>query len=161
MITCANGLVDLQSEIHLRLRSKIIRIRALRSENKDLRDEFRAYTNTDENSDRVGEFAIGTNIACTHIIGHILQDEKIPGVHIAFGHPYAEHTGRKLGFQNAHRLRRPGFRHLVQRPTGDARREVFDIIAIDSHVRGVFKGLSSFRSGSRSAASIRFPEITQ
>src|SRR5205814_1428617 len=46
-----------------------------------------------KNSDRVGEFAIGTNIACTHIIGHILQDEKIPGVHIAFGHPYAEHTG--------------------------------------------------------------------
>jgi leucyl aminopeptidase (aminopeptidase T) len=69
------------------------RIRALRSENKDLRDEFRAYTNTDENSNRVGEFAIGTNIACTHIIGHILQDEKLPGVHIAFGHPYAEHTG--------------------------------------------------------------------
>src|SRR5512133_4252503 len=69
------------------------RIRALHSENKDLRDEFRAYTNTDENSDRVGEFAIGTNIACTQVIGHILQDEKIPGVHIAFDHPYAEHTG--------------------------------------------------------------------
>jgi leucyl aminopeptidase (aminopeptidase T) len=58
-----------------------------------LRDEFRAYTSTDENSNRVGEFAIGTNTACTHVIGHILQDEKIPGVHIAFGHPYAEHTG--------------------------------------------------------------------
>src|SRR5881227_1916354 len=69
------------------------RIRSLRSENKDLRDEFRAYTSTDENSNRVGEFAIGTNTACTHVIGHILQDEKIPGVHIAFGHPYAEHTG--------------------------------------------------------------------
>src|SRR6185436_1783809 len=69
------------------------RIRALHSENKDLRDEFRAYTNTDENSNRVGEFAIGTNTACTHIIGHIVQDEKIAGVHIAFGHPYAEHTG--------------------------------------------------------------------
>jgi len=69
------------------------RIRSLRSENKDLRDEFRAYTSVDENSHRVGEFAIGTNIACTHVIGHILQDEKIPGVHIAFGHPYAEHTG--------------------------------------------------------------------
>jgi aminopeptidase len=69
------------------------RIRSLRSENKDLRDEFRAYTNTDENSNRVGEFAIGTNTACTSVIGHILQDEKIPGVHIAFGHPYAEHTG--------------------------------------------------------------------
>src|SRR5437762_815358 len=68
------------------------RIRSLRSENKDLRDEFRAYTSTDENSNRVGEFAIGTNTACTHVIGHILQDEKIPGVHIAFGHPYADHT---------------------------------------------------------------------
>jgi aminopeptidase len=69
------------------------RIRYLQSENKDLRDDFRAYTSTDENSNRVGEFAIGTNTACTHIIGNILQDEKIPGVHIAFGHPYAEHTG--------------------------------------------------------------------
>ena len=69
------------------------RIRSLRSENKDLRDEFHAYTSTDENSNRVGEFAIGTNTACTHVIGNILQDEKIPGVHIAFGHPYAEHTG--------------------------------------------------------------------
>jgi len=69
------------------------RIRSLKSENKDLRDEFRAYNSTDENSNRVGEFAIGTNTACQHVIGHILQDEKIPGVHIAFGHPYAEHTG--------------------------------------------------------------------
>jgi leucyl aminopeptidase (aminopeptidase T) len=43
----------------------------------------------------VGEFAIGTNAACTHIIGNILQDEKIPGVHIAFGDPYGEHTGAK------------------------------------------------------------------
>jgi len=69
------------------------RIVDLRSENKDLRDDFRFYTSTDENSNRVGEFAIGTNTACTHIIGNILQDEKIPGAHIAFGHPYAEHTG--------------------------------------------------------------------
>ena len=71
------------------------RIRSVKSENKDLRDEFRAYTQTDENSDRVGEFAIGTNTACTHIIGNILQDEKIPGIHIAFGDPYGEHTGAK------------------------------------------------------------------
>ncbi len=61
----------------------------------DLLEEFRAYTSTDENSNRVGEFAIGTNMACTHVIGNILQDEKMPGIHIAFGHPYAEHTGAK------------------------------------------------------------------
>lgn len=69
------------------------RIVDLRSENQELREDFRRYTSTDENSNRVGEFAIGTNTACANVIGHILQDEKIPGVHIAFGHPYAEHTG--------------------------------------------------------------------
>ena len=63
------------------------------SDNRALRDDFWAYTHTDENSDRVGEFAIGTNIGCTHVIGHILQDEKFPGVHIAFGNPYGAHTG--------------------------------------------------------------------
>ena len=61
----------------------------------DLVTDFRAYTSTDENSDRVGEFAIGTNIALTDVIGNILQDEKLPTLHIAFGHPYAEHTGAK------------------------------------------------------------------
>src|SRR5437762_3477296 len=69
------------------------RIVDLACELEELLEEFRAYTSTDENSNRIGEFAIGTNTACTHVIGNILQDEKIPGVHIAFGHPYAEHTG--------------------------------------------------------------------
>lgn len=63
------------------------------SSNKALEREFWDYCHTDKNSDRVGEFAIGTNIQVRQVIGHILQDEKIPGVHIAFGHPYAEHTG--------------------------------------------------------------------
>ena len=61
--------------------------------NRGLEDEFWRYTHTDENSDRVGEFAIGTNIGVRDVIGNILQDEKIPGVHIAFGDPYGEHTG--------------------------------------------------------------------
>jgi leucyl aminopeptidase (aminopeptidase T) len=69
------------------------RIVDLACDHKELLEDFRAYTSTDENSNRVGEFAIGTNTACFHVIGNILQDEKIPGVHIAFGHPYAEHTG--------------------------------------------------------------------
>ena len=63
------------------------------SDNRDLRDDFWAYTHTDEHSDRVGEFAIGTNIELSHVIGHILQDEKFPGIHIAFGNPYGVHTG--------------------------------------------------------------------
>lgn len=63
------------------------------SENKALEQAFWEYTHTDENSDRVGEFAIGTNVELTHVIGHILQDEKFPGIHIAFGNPYGAHTG--------------------------------------------------------------------
>ncbi len=78
----------------LRIEVENNRIRSLRCDNDELLHEFQAYTSTDENSNRVGEFAIGTNTACTHVIGHILQDEKIPGIHIAFGHPYAEHTGQ-------------------------------------------------------------------
>ncbi len=69
------------------------RITACESENQQLRDEFWEYTHRDENSDRVGEFAIGTNIGLTQLIGNILQDEKFPGIHIAFGDPYGTHTG--------------------------------------------------------------------
>ncbi len=63
------------------------------SANKELKDDFWAYTHTDENSDRVGEFAIGTNLELKDVIGQILQDEKYPGIHIAFGNPYGAHTG--------------------------------------------------------------------
>ncbi|MBA2448441.1 MAG: aminopeptidase [Chloroflexi bacterium] len=62
-------------------------------EREDIVEAFLAYTGLYENSNRVGEFAIGTNVAIGGIIGNILQDEKIPGLHVAFGHPYSEHTG--------------------------------------------------------------------
>jgi leucyl aminopeptidase (aminopeptidase T) len=71
------------------------------SANKELKDDFWAYTHTDENSNRVGEFAIGTNIELTDVIGEILQDEKYPGVHIAFGNPYGAHTGAEW-FSSTH-----------------------------------------------------------
>jgi leucyl aminopeptidase (aminopeptidase T) len=69
------------------------RIVSCASVNKQLEADFWAYTHTDENSDRVGEFAIGTNLGVERVIGNILQDEKFPGIHIAFGNPYGEHTG--------------------------------------------------------------------
>jgi leucyl aminopeptidase (aminopeptidase T) len=69
------------------------RLVAVSSANKELEDAFWKYTHTDENSDLVGEFAIGTNIELTRLIGNILQDEKFPGIHIAFGNPYGVHTG--------------------------------------------------------------------
>lgn len=69
------------------------RLISAESANAALQEEFWQYTHTDENSDRVGEFAIGTNTGVRDVIGNILQDEKIPGVHIAFGNPYGSHTG--------------------------------------------------------------------
>jgi aminopeptidase len=80
-------------QMPLTVRVKGNRLTEAFSANRDLVEAFWKYTHTDENSDRVGEFAIGTNIELTHVIGHILQDEKFPGIHIAFGNPYGAHTG--------------------------------------------------------------------
>jgi leucyl aminopeptidase (aminopeptidase T) len=77
----------------LTIRMKENRLIEVHSENRELESEFWKYTHTDANSDRVGEFAIGTNIDLKHVIGQILQDEKYPGIHIAFGNPYGAHTG--------------------------------------------------------------------
>ena len=71
------------------------RLTEAHSTSHELEDDFWRYTHTDENSDRVGEFAIGTNIELKDVIGQILQDEKYPGVHIAFGNPYGAHTGAR------------------------------------------------------------------
>ena len=82
------------------------------------------YCHTDENSDRVGEFAIGTNIGVRDVIGNILQDEKIPGIHIAFGNPYGAHTGADWYSVDPHRRRGPQVRYLDRRPADHARRSI-------------------------------------
>src|SRR3981189_2621682 len=68
------------------------RLRQVECERKDLEQEFWDYCHTDENSDRVGELAFGTNLGLSAMIGILLQDEKFPGVHIAFGDPYGSQT---------------------------------------------------------------------
>ena len=61
-------------------------------ERKDLQKDFWNYCHTDAHSDRVGELAFGTNLGLKDMIGILLQDEKIPGVHMAFGDPYGSQT---------------------------------------------------------------------
>jgi len=61
-------------------------------ERADLRNDFWDYCHTGTNSDRVGELAFGTNYGLREMIGVLLQDEKVPGVHIAFGDPYGRQT---------------------------------------------------------------------
>jgi aminopeptidase len=59
----------------------------------EIEAEVRAYLAQSPDSNRAGEFAIGTNVGLTSIVGNFLQDEKFPGVHVAFGDPYGAETG--------------------------------------------------------------------
>ena len=68
------------------------RLVAARCDHAGLERDFWSYCHTDANSDRVGELAFGTNLALRDMIGILLQDEKVPGVHLAFGDPYGSQT---------------------------------------------------------------------
>lgn len=68
------------------------RLKSVHCDRQDLQEEFWSYCHTDENSDRIGELAFGTNLGLTDMIGVLLQDEKLPGVHLAFGDPYGSQT---------------------------------------------------------------------
>jgi aminopeptidase len=80
-----------ETPIHLELVGG--RLASVSCARDDLRQEFWDYCHTDQYSDRVGELAFGTNLGVREMIGVLLQDEKIPGVHIAFGDPYGRQTG--------------------------------------------------------------------
>lgn len=68
----------------------------IRCDNERLLEELSEYLfENDDNSSRVGEFAIGTNTGLKELIYNLLQDEKFPGVHIAFGSPIPAKTGAK------------------------------------------------------------------
>jgi len=68
-------------------------VREVRGENAALVSELTAYLDSAENGRRIGEFAIGTNIGLNKLTGNLLQDEKLPGIHVAFGNPYPTETG--------------------------------------------------------------------
>jgi aminopeptidase len=68
------------------------RLVSARCSRADLERDFWTYCHADGNSDRVGELAFGTNLGLREMIGVLLQDEKVPGVHLAFGDPYGTQT---------------------------------------------------------------------
>jgi leucyl aminopeptidase (aminopeptidase T) len=59
----------------------------------ELKAEIETYFGQHADSNRAGEFAIGTNVGLTQIVGNFLQEEKFLGVHVAFGDPYGHETG--------------------------------------------------------------------
>jgi aminopeptidase len=68
------------------------RLISVKCARRELERDFWNYCHTDENSDRIGELAFGTNLGLREMIGILLQDEKVPGVHLAFGDPYGTQT---------------------------------------------------------------------
>jgi leucyl aminopeptidase (aminopeptidase T) len=61
--------------------------------NDTLRNELHDYFWNAPNGRRAGEFAIGTLEGLSGLTGNLLQDEKMPGLHVAFGNPYPQFTG--------------------------------------------------------------------
>lgn len=62
-------------------------------EDEAIAQDVRSYLFSTPHGNRVGEFAIGTLTSLTRLSGNLLQDEKMPGLHVAFGNPYPEFTG--------------------------------------------------------------------
>ncbi len=77
----------------VRLQVRDSRVVAVEASPPSLRQEIQEYLGQHPMSDRAGEFAIGTNTGLREIVGNFVQDEKFPGVHVAFGDPYGAETG--------------------------------------------------------------------
>lgn len=63
------------------------------SDDEAIATDLRDYLFSVPNGNRAGEFAIGTLTSLKHLTGNLLQDEKMPGLHVAFGDPYPNETG--------------------------------------------------------------------
>ncbi len=82
-----------KTPVRIPVRGSRAHVEEMSCENEELRADLRDYLKQDENANKVGEFAVGTNLSLKGLVGNLLQDEKFPGVHIAFGHPYPRETG--------------------------------------------------------------------
>ena len=65
----------------------------IQTPNRALADELHQYFWDAPNGRRAGEYAIGTLEGLSGLTGNLLQDEKMPGLHVAFGNPYPQFTG--------------------------------------------------------------------
>ncbi len=64
----------------------------IQCENEEILAEMEEYLSLHDCSNWVGEFGIGTNLYLKELIDNMLQDEKFPGVHVAFGDPIQSET---------------------------------------------------------------------
>lgn len=69
------------------------RVVSVSCDNKEVEAEFFAYVKKGKNTDRIGEFAIGTNTGMKELTCNMLESEKAEGVHMAAGDPLGDETG--------------------------------------------------------------------
>jgi hypothetical protein len=81
------------TEHPLRIEIEDSRIVDLACPRQDIVDDFRPTPPPMPTATGWESWRWERNLALHDCIGQILQDEKLPGLHLAFGHPYAEHTG--------------------------------------------------------------------
>jgi len=68
-------------------------IQSIEAPDAALAEELRHHFWDAYNGRRAGEYAIGTLEGLSGLSGNLLQDEKMPGLHVAFGNPYPQFTG--------------------------------------------------------------------
>lgn len=69
------------------------RIVEIQTSDLDLASDLNRYLWDAPNGRLAGEYAIGTLEGLSGLTGNLLQDEKMPGLHVAFGNPYPQFTG--------------------------------------------------------------------
>jgi aminopeptidase len=78
--------------IHIKVQDGRVVLDSITSDDTEMVDSLREYFSQDENANRFGEFAVGTNPAAKTDRG-LLEAEKHLTVHMATGHPYCDETG--------------------------------------------------------------------
>jgi aminopeptidase len=84
---------ELKPPMRFEIRDSRLQVDTISGAHPEVVREFKEYLLSDPLGTRAGEFAMGTNLGLSALVGNLLQDEKIPGVHVAFGNPYPEQTG--------------------------------------------------------------------
>lgn len=87
----ADGEVPRASRLKLSIRGG--RLVQIDGRDDDARAAIEAIVDRDPNGRRVGQFGFGTNLAVLTPVGSLLQDQKMPGVHVGLGHPFGGLTG--------------------------------------------------------------------
>ena len=79
--------------LRLRLELRGSRVVAVSGRDEEARARFVEMIDGDANGRRVGQFGFGTNIAVLAPVGSLLQDQRMPGVHLQLGEPHGTLTG--------------------------------------------------------------------